>query len=129
MTTTGPLVVNDDDQKVEVMQHVSSSSSSYEKKDADDPEALAKFPTPEGNKTSNFYARFRPYILGGIAAAILGWWISATVLPATRHRWYVFTILFFLVFLIMIGLFKHCGHGHSLCEACLSFILIALKRS
>ncbi|XP_006460871.1 hypothetical protein AGABI2DRAFT_68805 [Agaricus bisporus var. bisporus H97] len=74
------------------MQHVTSSSSSYEKKDADDPEALAKFPTPEGNKTSNFYARFRPYILGGIAAAILGWWISATVLPATRHRWIVQTL-------------------------------------
>ena len=35
------------------------------------------------------YAKFRPFILGGIAAVILGWWISATVLKATRHRWFV----------------------------------------
>jgi len=36
-----------------------------------------------------FYQRFRPWILAGIAAVIIGWWISATVLPATRHRWCV----------------------------------------
>ena len=35
------------------------------------------------------YLKFRPFILGGLALLILGWWISATVLPATRHRWYV----------------------------------------
>jgi concentrative nucleoside transporter, CNT family len=34
------------------------------------------------------YERFRPFILGGLALLILGWWISATVLKATRHRWY-----------------------------------------
>lgn len=34
-----------------------------------------------------FYQRFRPFILGGLALLILGWWISATVMPATRHRW------------------------------------------
>lgn len=33
------------------------------------------------------YQRFRPFILVGIALVILGWWISATVLEATRHRW------------------------------------------
>ena len=33
------------------------------------------------------YMKLRPFILGGIAALILGWWISATILPATRHRW------------------------------------------
>ena len=33
------------------------------------------------------YQKFRPFILGGLAALILGWWISATVLQATRHRW------------------------------------------
>lgn len=38
-------------------------------------------------KQSAFYARYRPLILGGVAAVILGWWISATVLKATRHRW------------------------------------------
>ena len=33
------------------------------------------------------YMRFRPFILGAVALLILGWWISATVLPDTRHRW------------------------------------------
>jgi CNT family concentrative nucleoside transporter len=36
---------------------------------------------------SDFYTKYRPFILGGLAALILGWWISATVLPETRHRW------------------------------------------
>jgi len=30
--------------------------------------------------------------LGALAALILGWWISSTVLHATRHRWIVQTI-------------------------------------
>lgn len=33
------------------------------------------------------YPRLRPLILAGLALLILGWWISATILPATRHRW------------------------------------------
>lgn len=49
--------------------------------DLEDPEA-------EGEKKVSFYQRYRPFILAGIAIVILGWWISATVLPATRHRWY-----------------------------------------
>ncbi|KAI0070269.1 H+/nucleoside cotransporter [Panus rudis PR-1116 ss-1] len=46
-----------------------------------------------------FYVKFRPVILGLLAALILGWWISATVLKATRHRWIVQTVWawFFLV--------------------------------
>lgn len=35
------------------------------------------------------YLRIRPFILCGLALLILGWWISATILPATRPRWYV----------------------------------------
>lgn len=35
------------------------------------------------------YLRIRPFILCGLALLILGWWISATVLPATRDRWCV----------------------------------------
>lgn len=34
-----------------------------------------------------FYQRFRPFILAASALLILGWWISATILEATRHRW------------------------------------------
>lgn len=33
------------------------------------------------------YVKFRPLILAALAALILGWWISATILKATRHRW------------------------------------------
>jgi len=48
------------------------------------------------------YQRLRPFILGLLAAAILGWWISATVLKATRHRWVVQT-LFAWAFIIIIA--------------------------
>ena len=36
------------------------------------------------------YERLRPFILVGLALLILAWWISSIVLPATRHRWFVF---------------------------------------
>lgn len=39
------------------------------------------------------YQKFRPFILGGFVLLILAWWISATVLKATRHRWVVQTVL------------------------------------
>lgn len=35
------------------------------------------------------YRKLRPFILTALAIVILAWWISATVLKATRHRWYV----------------------------------------
>jgi len=38
-------------------------------------------------KSSGLYSKFRPYILTALALLILGWWISATILKATRHRW------------------------------------------
>ena len=34
-----------------------------------------------------FYAKSRSFILAALAALILGWWISSTVLKVTRHRW------------------------------------------
>ncbi|KAK7035225.1 hypothetical protein VNI00_011992 [Paramarasmius palmivorus] len=46
----------------------------------------------EEAKPPTLYQRFRPFILIAIAAVILGWWISATVLKATRHRWIVQTV-------------------------------------
>ena len=36
---------------------------------------------------TRLYRRFRPLVLALLAAVILGWWVSATVLKATRHRW------------------------------------------
>ncbi|PAV18909.1 H+ nucleoside cotransporter [Pyrrhoderma noxium] len=50
------------------------------------------------------YQKFRPFILGGLAALILGWWISATVLQATRHRWIVQTL--FAWFFILVIAFR-----------------------
>lgn len=44
--------------------------------------------TKERSWTS--YQRLRPFILAGCVLVILGWWISSIVLPATRHRWFVF---------------------------------------
>ncbi|KAI8994069.1 Na+ dependent nucleoside transporter C-terminus-domain-containing protein [Trametes punicea] len=41
---------------------------------------------------TKLFRRFRPIILVALAAVILGWWISATVLKATRHRWVVQTV-------------------------------------
>ncbi|TDL26041.1 hypothetical protein BD410DRAFT_784065 [Rickenella mellea] len=58
----------------------------------------------EKSDRSAFYARARPYILTGVALVILGWWISATILKATRHRWIVQTI--FAWFFILVIAFR-----------------------
>ncbi|CAE6454818.1 unnamed protein product [Rhizoctonia solani] len=50
------------------------------------------------------YQRYRPFILAAVALVILGWWISATVLEATRHRWIVQT--FWAWFFILIIAFR-----------------------
>ncbi|TDL19391.1 hypothetical protein BD410DRAFT_876591 [Rickenella mellea] len=55
-------------------------------------------------ENSDFYTRVRPYILTGVVLVILGWWISATVLNATRHRWIVQTI--FAWFFILVIAFR-----------------------
>jgi CNT family concentrative nucleoside transporter len=47
-----------------------------------------------------FWSKYRPFILTGVATMIFGWWVSATVLKATRHRWIVQT--FFAWFLIIV---------------------------
>lgn len=88
MATAGPLIA-DAQGKGEFVNR-SRSSLSCEKNAVHDPEAVDnKFEAEdlEEEKRGIFYRKYRPYILFGVAAAILGWWISATVLPATRHRW------------------------------------------
>lgn len=42
----------------------------------------------EEKQSLGLYPKLRPYILTALALLILGWWISATALKATRHRWY-----------------------------------------
>ncbi|KAK2467818.1 hypothetical protein APHAL10511_000113 [Amanita phalloides] len=53
-------------------------------------------------RQKELYAKFRPFILGTLAAIILGWWVSATILEATRHRWIVQT-LFAWAFILIIA--------------------------
>jgi concentrative nucleoside transporter, CNT family len=40
-------------------------------------------------KQASIWRKIRPFFLTALILLILGWWISATVLPATRHRWCV----------------------------------------
>ena len=47
----------------------------------------------EEKQSLGLYPKLRPYILTASALLILGWWISATVLKATRHRWYALYVL------------------------------------
>ncbi|KAG8841915.1 hypothetical protein FRB91_004563, partial [Serendipita sp. 411] len=52
-------------------------------------------------KRQTVWRRTRPFFLAGLALLILGWWISATVLEATRHRWIVQTLFaWFFIFVI-----------------------------
>jgi len=48
----------------------------------DDEEAAIK-----KERRRRLWQQARPVVLAGLALTILGWWISATVLKATRHRW------------------------------------------
>ncbi|KAI0063926.1 H+/nucleoside cotransporter [Artomyces pyxidatus] len=43
----------------------------------------------------------RRIVLAGLAIIIFGWWISATILPATRHRWIVQTLLAWFFILVI----------------------------
>ena len=49
----------------------------------------------EEKQSLGFYPKLRPYILTALALLVLGWWISATVLEATRHRWYALCVSHF----------------------------------
>lgn len=76
-----------------------ASADSYTKDDSfsnekgqPDPEVLLSEKVDEEEyekrRKHERYMKFRPYILGAVALVILGWWISSTVLKATRHRWW-----------------------------------------
>ncbi|KIK68833.1 hypothetical protein GYMLUDRAFT_34826 [Collybiopsis luxurians FD-317 M1] len=83
----------------------SKSSDSIEKP-ANDTESrpagpIADDEEKEISRSTLFYQRYRPFLLAAVAAVIIGWWISATVLKATRHRWIVQTLFaWFFVFVI-----------------------------
>jgi concentrative nucleoside transporter, CNT family len=59
-----------------------------EKKDVAAQEiAQSEEPIVVDEQEKSAHVKYRPLILFGLATVILGWWISATVLKATRHRW------------------------------------------
>jgi len=77
--------------KAPVQQLVSRSSGSLkeksEKQAVDEEQVyLAKDDEPTEEEVP-FTTKCKPFILGALALLILGWWISATILEATRHRW------------------------------------------
>ncbi|KAJ7124936.1 Na+ dependent nucleoside transporter C-terminus-domain-containing protein [Mycena epipterygia] len=66
-------------------------------KDTEDVEAAR-------TRRQNLYHKGRPFILVGLALLILAWWISSTILKATRHRWIVQTL--FAWFFILVIAFR-----------------------
>jgi CNT family concentrative nucleoside transporter len=71
----------------------SKDKSHYtDEKSAEDPEVNS--PVEEDEERGRhgvLYSKIRPFILPTLALVIVGWWISATILKATRHRWIVQT--------------------------------------
>jgi hypothetical protein len=105
-----------------------SSGASVTKEKVADPETqIAKdaasdsayLNAPDAGEEPSFldaiYARFRPFILAALALTILGWWISSTVLQATRHRWCTCSLWCFALLEAdrRIGSFKLFGRGSS----------------
>ncbi|KAJ7755724.1 Na+ dependent nucleoside transporter C-terminus-domain-containing protein [Mycena maculata] len=83
-----------------------SSGESYNEKKSHlpvDHEMMLAKDTEEAEEArtarQSLYNKLRPFILGALALLILAWWISATILKATRHRWIVQTLFawFFIV--------------------------------
>ncbi|KAL1756381.1 Na+ dependent nucleoside transporter C-terminus-domain-containing protein [Schizophyllum commune] len=90
---------------------LSASSFSNEKQQVDPEVVIAKELAKDSEEVEAarerrraVYTRLRPFILVGLIVLIGGWWISATVLPATRHRWIVQT--FWAWFFILVIAFR-----------------------
>ncbi|KAI5889752.1 uncharacterized protein SCHCODRAFT_02635519 [Schizophyllum commune H4-8] len=90
---------------------LSASSYSNEKQQVDPEVILAKELAKDSEEVEAArerrraaYTRLRPFILVGLIVLIGGWWISATILPATRHRWIVQT--FWAWFFILVIAFR-----------------------
>ena len=72
----GDSTADPTDVKVTDPEKATTKESHLAEEDEEDVSGLTKL-----------YRRFRPLVLVLLAAVILGWWVSATVLKATRHRW------------------------------------------
>ena len=107
--TTTPL--EEQQVRMERKPSRSSRSDSIEKVDPTNVGAEVQVSDPEKATTSalhdeddedvstltKLYRRGRPFVLVALAALILGWWVSSTVLKATRHRWCARSSAFFSI--------------------------------
>lgn len=98
-----------------------SSLESTPKEKFDEAHDIAKPVEEEEPARPSFAQRYRHYILAALAIVILGWWISATILQATRHRWYVLPVITSLLVIFndkhrCIGFHKLYWLGRSCCK-------------
>lgn len=95
LNTSSAVAVSQREQ--DVAKRGSTGSLSKEKleyideKYTEDPEINLTVEEEEDERRRNLSNKIRPFILPTLAVVILGWWISATVLKDTRHRWIVQT--------------------------------------
>ena len=77
-------------EKTIVHRTPSLTSGELNEKKAEDPEKVVVVAQDEDARPSEaLLSKYKPLVLSGLALLMLGWWISATVLPDTRHRWYL----------------------------------------
>ncbi|KAF8070314.1 Na+ dependent nucleoside transporter C-terminus-domain-containing protein [Lyophyllum atratum] len=97
LKTSSSVAVTQRDQ--DVVKRSSTESFTKDKsqytdeKSAEDPEVNS--PVEEDEERGQhgvLYSKLRPFVLPALALVILGWWISATILEVTRHRWIVQTL-------------------------------------
>ncbi|KIK98650.1 hypothetical protein PAXRUDRAFT_656682 [Paxillus rubicundulus Ve08.2h10] len=79
-----------DQQVIHRKLQTSSACDVTEKQPTEDVEGAPAFVKAARTTTSD--GKLRVFILVGLALLIFGWWVSATVLEATRGRWVVQTI-------------------------------------
>ena len=77
-----PVPTATDAQNLKAVQR----TSSYDKERAlvDSPYAHIE---QDPAKKAAFGYKYRQFLVIALALLIFGWWISATILKATRHRW------------------------------------------
>ncbi|KAF9227300.1 hypothetical protein BS17DRAFT_793807 [Gyrodon lividus] len=102
MSNTFPAT-DGDQQVVQRIFSASSTASNVKEKQPNQAlggaQALQESDQDKAARTAAFDKKLRVCILVALAVFVLGWWISATLLKATRGRWLVQTIFawFFLI--------------------------------